>query len=71
VVAALVRKNVIVDPEPLRRLARRLGVSQSAAIRYAVERLLHEDEVMQAADTIRRRGGLDDVFGRASGDPPV
>lgn len=64
--AAMVRKHVTIDPEQLRRLAHRLGVSESEAVRYAVDRLLHEDEVLMAAATIQRRGGLEDVFGRAS-----
>jgi hypothetical protein len=62
--AALARKNVMVDPEQLRQLAKRLGMNESEAVRYAVDRLLHEDEVMRAAVALRRRGGLDDVFNR-------
>lgn len=64
--AALARKNVMVDPEQLRQLARRLGMNESEAVRYAVDRLLHEDEVMRAAAALRRRGGLVDGFDRTS-----
>ena len=63
----LVRKNVTVDVDEVRRLARRLGMSDSAAIRYAVDRLLHEAEVLEAATVIRRRGGLDDAFAPTQG----
>jgi hypothetical protein len=61
----LVRKSVMVDPEQLQRLASRLGMNESEAIRFAIDGLLHEQEIMAAAAAIRRRGGLDDVFGRA------
>lgn len=60
----LVRKNLMVEPESLSRLARRLGLSESATVRHAVDTLLMEDEIMMAAEAIRRRGGLIDVFGR-------
>ena len=66
--AALVRKNVMVDQEQLRRLAKYLGVSESEAIRRAVDGLLHEQEVMAATAITRRRGGLEDVSGRTRAD---
>ncbi|MBI3972164.1 MAG: hypothetical protein HY332_12810 [Chloroflexi bacterium] len=61
---ALVRKNVMVDPEQLRQLAKIYGKSESETIRIAIDRLLHVEEVRAAAEALRRRGGLDDVFGR-------
>jgi hypothetical protein len=61
---ALKRKNVLVDEEQLQDLARRLGMNESQAIRHAVDGLLHLLEIEEAAEAIRKRGGLDDVFGR-------
>jgi len=65
---ALKRKNVMVDEAQLRDLARRLGMNESAAIRHAVDGLLQVLEMEEAANQIRRRGGLDDVFGRTKGE---
>jgi hypothetical protein len=65
---ALKRKNVMVDEQQLRDLARRLGMSESAAIRHSVDGLLHFLEMEEAAEKIRQRGGLDDVFGRTRGE---
>lgn len=62
----LVRKNLMVQPESLRRLAVRLGTSQSEAVRRAVDALLLEAEVMAAARRIRVRGTLKDAYGRLS-----
>ena len=66
---ALKRKNVMVDEEKLRDLAKRLGMNESEAIRHAVDGLLHSLEIEEMAEQIRKRGGLDDVFGR-TGDGP-
>ena len=66
---ALSRKNLIVNAEQLRELAKRLGKNESETVRHAVDVLLHEQEVVDAAEAIRRRGGLDDVFGRTSSGP--
>jgi hypothetical protein len=65
---ALKRKNVMVDEAQLRELARRLGMSESAAIRHSVDGLLHFLEMEEAAEKIRKRGGLDDVFGRTKAE---
>ena len=65
---ALKRKNVMVDEARLRELSKRLGMSESAAIRHAVDRLLDWIVMEEAAETIRKRGGLDDVFGRTKGE---
>ncbi len=62
----LARKNVMVDPAKVKQLAKRLGTSESEAIRRAVETLLLEEEVMGAAERIRRRRTLKDVYGRVS-----
>lgn len=70
---ALKRKNVLVDEAQLRELATRLGVNESEAIRHSVDGLLHFLEIEAAAARIRKRGGLDDVFERTSGEgrPPA
>jgi hypothetical protein len=61
---ALVRKNVMVEAGKVRELAERLGMSESEAIRYAVDRLLHVQEFRSTVAELQRRGGIDDVFGR-------
>ncbi|HEX9820089.1 MAG TPA: hypothetical protein VGD07_10810 [Methylomirabilota bacterium] len=51
------RKNVIVDTGKVRRLRRALRtVSESAAIRIAVERTLALEEAVAALERMRRRG---------------
>jgi len=67
-VATLTRKNLMVDAERLKRLAKRLGMNESETVRYAVNQLLLEEALVNAAATIRRHGGLEDVFGRTKGD---
>lgn len=62
----LMRKNLIVDPAKVRRLAVRLRSSESAAVRQAVDALLLESEVMAAIESLRTRGTLRDVYRRAS-----
>jgi hypothetical protein len=63
-VASLTRKNLIVDADKVRELARRRGVSESGAVRQAVDFALVAEEVMAAVRELHGRGGLDDVFGR-------
>jgi hypothetical protein len=60
----LVRKNLMVDQEQLRELARRRGTSESATVRQVVDFALAADEAMDALRELRDRGGVDDVFGR-------
>lgn len=60
----LVRKNLMVDAEKLKQLASRLNLSESEAVRVAVDRLIFEDDVMTQVEQIRRRGGVRDVYGR-------
>lgn len=54
----------MVDPAKVKQLVKRLGTSESEAIRRAVDTLLLEEEVMSAAERIRRRRTLKDVYGR-------
>jgi predicted transcriptional regulator len=60
----LVRKNLVLDAEELRELARRRKLSESAAAREAIKNMLAAEEVMDALTELRERGGIDDVFGR-------
>jgi hypothetical protein len=60
----LARKNLMVDGEKVRELARRRGTSESEAVRQAVDFALAAEEVMSALAELHERGGLDDVFGR-------
>ena len=62
--ARLTRKNLMVDAERIRDLARRRGTNESQAVRQAVDFALAADEVMAAVRDLHGRGGLDDVFGR-------
>ncbi len=60
----LVRKNLMVDGEKVRALARRRETSESEAVRQAVDHALAAEEVMAAIRELHARGGIDDVFGR-------
>jgi hypothetical protein len=62
--AGLTRKNLMVDAERVRELARRRATSESEAVRQAVDFALAADEVMAAVQELHDRGGLDDAFGR-------
>jgi hypothetical protein len=62
--AGLARKNLMVDPDSVRALARRRGTSESQAVRDAVDFALAAEEVIGAIQDLHQRGGLDDVFGR-------
>jgi hypothetical protein len=61
----LTRKNLMLDQEQVRELARLRGTSESEAVRQAVAQALMADEVMLALRELRDQGGIDDVFGRA------
>jgi hypothetical protein len=63
-VAGLSRKNLIVDADKVRELARRRGMSESQAVREAVEHALAAEDVMDGIRELHARGGIDDVFGR-------
>ena len=66
--AKLVRKNLMVDEEKLKELARRRGTSESAAVRELVDHALVADEVGEIFADLQRRGGLKDLFDRPSAD---
>ncbi len=60
----LVRKNLMLDPEKVRDLARRKGKSESAAVREVIDFALLAEEVTDIVEKLRARGGIDDVFGK-------
>jgi hypothetical protein len=62
--ARLTRKNLMVDADQVRDLARLRGTNDSQAVRQAVDFALAAEEVMAAVRELHERGGLDDVFGR-------
>jgi hypothetical protein len=63
-VAGLTRKNLMVDAEKVRELARQRGTTESQAVREAVEFALAAEEMMAAIRELHKRDGLDDVLGR-------
>ena len=62
--AGFSRKNLMVDAEKVRELARLRGMTESQAVREAVEFALSAEEINAAVRELRERGGIDDVFGR-------
>jgi hypothetical protein len=60
----LTRKNLMVDADKVRELARQRGTTESQAVREAVDFALAAQEVMAAIRELHERGGIDDVFGR-------
>ncbi len=62
--SGLTRKNLMVDADKVRNLARRRGTSESGAVRQAVDFALSAEEVMAAMRELHEGGGLNDVFGR-------
>jgi hypothetical protein len=68
-VSRLSRKNLVVDAEKVRELARQRGTSESEAVRQAVDHALAAEEVMAAIRELHARGGIQDVFGRLAREP--
>ena len=60
----LVRRNLMVDADKLRELARCQGNSESAAVRQAIEHALAAQEVMSAIRQLHASDGIRDVSGR-------
>lgn len=60
----LERKNLVVDADKLRELARLRRMSESALVRQLVDFALAAEEVGAAMAELHARGGIDDVFGR-------
>ncbi|MBI4321888.1 MAG: ribbon-helix-helix protein, CopG family [Chloroflexi bacterium] len=63
-VGRLARKNLVVDGEKVKELARKMGTSESEAVRQAVDFVLAAEEVMAAVRELHERGGIDDVLGK-------
>lgn len=67
---ALTRKNLMVDAEQLAALAARRGVSESAAVREAVETALFAEEFGAAMEALRAAGyGADEPAAGADSAP--
>ena len=62
--AGLTRKNLMVDADKVRDLAQQRGMSESQAVREAVEFALAAEEINAAIRELHKRGGIDDVLGR-------
>lgn len=62
--AKLTRKNLVVDDEKIKELARLNGTSESEAVRQAVDYALAAKEMVEVVRALAERGGVDDVFGR-------
>jgi hypothetical protein len=62
-VGQLTRKNLMLDAEKVRELARQRGTSESEAVRQAVEHALAAKEIMAVIRELHALGGIDDVFG--------
>ena len=69
VMAKLTRKNLVVEADKIRDLAARRGVSESAAVRKAVDWALLAAEFEAAMLDLSAAGGIDDVFGKMPADP--
>ncbi len=55
--ANIVRKNLMIDEEKVRRLRHLVGAStESEAVRFAIERALAAEEVIKAFEQLRERG---------------
>jgi hypothetical protein len=66
---ALVRKNVILEEDKVRRLVETLGAhSESEAIRTTIDDRLFADEVMGHVRRLRRRGTVRDAYKRATAE---
>ena len=66
--ATLMRKNLMIEDEKLKELARRRGLSESETVRQLIDFALMADEVNGAIDELRALGGIDDVFERLPKD---
>jgi hypothetical protein len=69
---ALVRKNLMVDAEAVRALARERGTSESEAVRDAVAFALASHEIVAALKGLHQVGAFTDfqeLFGDFEGEP--
>lgn len=55
--ASIIRKNLMVDGQKVRRLQHLVGAStESEAVRFAIERALAAEEAIKALERLRKRG---------------
>jgi len=64
----IVRKNLMVDEDALRELAKERGTSESQAVRYAVDRALGAQEMLAALKELHDLGAFAD-FEELFGEP--
>jgi hypothetical protein len=63
---ALTRTNLLLETEKVRRLRKALrSRSNSEAVRRAIDERLAVESGLTALRTLRKLGGIEDVFGRA------
>ncbi len=66
--SGFVRRNLLIDPQALERLRKLYNaVSDSEAVRLAVETILVGQEIDDVVDRIAARGGPLDVYERTTG----
>ena len=65
----IVRKNLMVDAEALRELARMRGTSESEAARYAIKRALAAEDMVAAMQELADMGAFTD-FEKLFPPPP-
>ena len=58
----LTRKNLMVEDEKVKSLARLRGRGESEAVRDAVDFVLAAEEMVAAIKELHELGGIDDVF---------
>jgi hypothetical protein len=63
---ALTRTNLLLETSKVSRLRRTLrSRSNSEAVRLVIDERLAAESASRALQELRKRGGLEDVFGRA------
>ena len=67
----LVRKNLMLDADQLRELARRKGTNESETVRDLIKHALTAEEVIDVFRELHARGGIDDVFGKLEIDAEI
>jgi hypothetical protein len=67
-VRKLTRKNLMVENDKVRELARIRGQSESEAVREAVDFALAAERIGAALRRLHEIGGIDDVFDRLPPD---
>lgn len=69
--AALTRTNLLLETRKVRQLRQALrSRSNSEAVRLVIDERLAVEAGLQALSSLRKRGGLDDLFRRAPAKTP-